>query len=369
MVPKRAANERPPLKASLLCALLLFTAGCVTAQLHHDERLVFFPGIARPVNDGWELTVHGWVHEPEERRVLGAILRRVIGIDRDKLTDAEREIYRARTRYFLPDNERHKVITVQAGILQRLSPPTAPSGHFKLDWKLSNAQFAGLPVSNQCFAISALLDPKDTRSFPGVAHVLQKTGVSVISDIDDTIKISEVRDREALLLNTFCRPFRAAPGMPELYCEWEKRGWQFHYVSASPWQLYLPLAEFTGEAGFPAGTFHMKDFRVKDSTFLALLSDPQAYKSKVITPLFERFPDRQFVLVGDSGEKDPEVYGLLARKFPKQVSAILIRNVTHEQRGSERYKTAFRDVAPDRWIIFNHPKELPAIDMRQNGSK
>ena len=352
-----------------LWALLLLTAPAVTAQLHQDERLVFFPGIARPANDGWELTVHGWVHEPEERRVLGAILRRVIPIDRDKLTDAEREIYRARTRYFLPDNERRKVITVQAGTLQRSSPPTAANGHFKLDWKLSNAQFAALPISNQCFAISALLDPKDTRSFLGVIHVLQKTGVSVISDIDDTIKISEVRDHDALLLNTFCRPFRAAPGMPELYREWEKRGWQFHYVSASPWQLYIPLAEFTGEAGFPAGTFHMKDFRVKDSTFLALLGDPQAYKLKVITPLLERFPDRQFVLVGDSGEKDPEAYGVLARKFPKQVSAILIRNVTGEPKGSERYKTTFREVPPERWIIFDHPNQSPVLNLDLSGSK
>jgi hypothetical protein len=351
-----------------LWALLLSTACGAAAQVRQDERLVFFPGIARQANDGWELTVHGWVHEPEERRVLGATLRRVIGIDRDKLTDDEREIYRARTRYFLPDNERRKVITVLAGTLQRLSPPTASSGHFKLDWKLSNAQFAGLPVSNQCFAISALLDPKDTRSFPGAVHVLQKTGVSVISDIDDTIKISEVRDREALLLNTFCRPFRAAPGMPELYREWEKRGWQFHYVSASPWQLYIPLAEFAGEAGFPAGTFHMKDFRVKDSTFLALLGDPQAYKLKVITPLLERFPDRQFVLVGDSGEKDPEAYGALARKFPKQVKAILIRNVTDEPRGAERYKTVFREVPSERWIIFNHPNQGLVINLGLSSS-
>jgi phosphatidate phosphatase APP1 len=129
-------------------------------------------------------------------------------------------------------------------------------------------------------------------------------------------------------------------------------------VSASPWQLYIPLAEFLGKAGFPAGTFHMKDFRVKDRTFLALFADPQAYKLRVITPILERFPERKFILVGDSGEKDPEIYGILARRFPRQIVAVLIRNVT----GSETNWHTF--VPPELRVVFNHPNELPDIYLR-----
>ena len=127
-------------------------------------------------------------------------------------------------------------------------------------------------------------------------------------------------------------------------------------------------AEFVAKAGFPAGTFQMKDFRVKDSTFLALLADAQTYKLKVITPMFERFPNRRFILIGDSGEKDPEIYGLLARKFPKQVIAILIRNVTDENHHAIRYKNVFRALAPKTWTIFTHPNELPDLHLGTNKS-
>jgi phosphatidate phosphatase APP1 len=348
----------------MLLILLAFRTNSAHAQIHGDEQLIFFPTIARQLDKGWELTVHGWVHEPEERRVLGSILRRAIGIDRDALNDAERDTYRQRTRYFLPDNERRKVITLQVGTLHRSSTPTAANGQFQLDWKLSQAQFAALSVSNRSIAVSALLATNDSRIFVGSVHVLSNRGLSVISDIDDTIKISEVRDHDALLRNTFCRPFKAAPGMAQLYRDWERLGAQFHYVSASPWQLYIPLAEFLGKAGFPAGTFHMKEFRVKDRSFLSLLADPQAYKLRIITPLLERFPDRQFVLVGDSGEKDPEIYGVLARRFPRQVAAILIRNVTSEKAASDRYKNAFPNLPNNRWIVFDHPNELPDIYLR-----
>jgi phosphatidate phosphatase APP1 len=345
-------------------AVLVISTNLVTlaSTIKRDERVIFFPTVCVQVNGGWDMQVHGWIHEPEQRPVLGAILRRSIGVDREKLTDSEREIYRERTRLFLPDNERGKMVTIKAGTLRQQAPPTAANGHFRMSWQLQAAEFRSLNLSNRCIAISALLDTNDARAFIGSVHVLSNRGVSVISDIDDTIKISEIRDREALLLNTFCRPFKAAPGMADLYREWQKRGAQFHYVSASPWQLFLPLAEFVGKAGFPAGTFHMKDFRVKDSTFLALFADPQAYKLRTLTPLLKRFPQRRFILVGDSGEKDPEIYGILARQFPNQIHVILIRNVTAEGRDASRYKAAFRDLAADKWVIFNDPGDMPKIE-------
>jgi phosphatidate phosphatase APP1 len=331
--------------------------------IRSDEHVIFFPSFASQTEEDWRLSIHGWVHEPETRPVLGALLRRAIPIDRDKLTDAEREIYRERTRYFLPDNERRKVVTVQLGSWRRDAPRTDADGHFTLRWNLTAPQFASLSASNRCLSMAALLDANDSRAFIGTIHVLSNSGVSVISDIDDTIKVSEVRNRQALLLNTFCRPFKAVEGMAGLYRAWHTNGAQFHYLSASPWQLYIPLAEFIGKAGFPAGTFHMKAFRVKDSTVLALLGDPEAFKLKLIRPLFEQFPRRRFLLVGDSGEKDPEIYGQIAREFPRQVRGIFIRDVTDEDRAAERYKRAFREVPDSAWAVFRSSSELPSFNV------
>jgi phosphatidate phosphatase APP1 len=146
--------------------------------------------------------------------------------------------------------------------------------------------------------------------------------------------------------------------MAGLYQRWAADGAAFHYVSSSPWQLYEPLAQFARDAGFPEGVFHMKKVRLKDRSILRLFDDPFDTKPPVIRELLERYPHRRFILVGDSGEKDPEVYGAIARQFPEQVMAIYIRDVTGEDASAQRYRAAFRDTAPETWRVFQSASEL-----------
>jgi phosphatidate phosphatase APP1 len=116
----------------------------------------------------------------------------------------------------------------------------------------------------------------------------------------------------------------------------------FHYVSGSPWQLYGPLSRFLFEQQqFPAGTLHMKNLRknlldrgaLRDIMALALGGDLATLDQKVrqITNLMIHLPRRKFILVGDSGEKDPEVYRVMQRLFPDQVLKIYIRDVLGER--------------------------------------
>jgi phosphatidate phosphatase APP1 len=183
----------------------------------------------------------------------------------------------------------------------------------------------------------------------------------VISDVDDTVKVSQVRDRRELLANTFLRAFRGVPGMAEAYRQWAADGAAFHYVSASPWQLYAPLARFLAAERFPEGSFHLKLFRVKDSSFFDLYANPEVYKRRTIEPILKTYPRRKFVLVGDSGEEDPEIYGALAREHPGQIVRILIRDVTGEQADAERYRIAFRGVEADRWMVFREASGIQNI--------
>jgi phosphatidate phosphatase APP1 len=85
---------------------------------------------------------------------------------------------------------------------------------------------------------------------------------------------------------------------------------------------------------------------------LQMFGSQESYKARTIEALFERFPARCFVLVGDSGENDPEIYGQLARRHPKQVRRVFIRNVTAEDQQAPRYGTAFRGVDSAVWTIF-----------------
>ncbi len=82
------------------------------------------------------------------------------------------------------------------------------------------------------------------------------------------------------------------------------------------------------DAGFPKGLFYLKHFRMKDKQFFNLFSDPIAYKVDAITDILKRYPKKTFVLVGDSGERDPEVYGEIVKTFPNRVLAVYIRDVS-----------------------------------------
>ncbi len=180
----------------------------------------------------------------------------------------------------------------------------------------------------------------------------------MISDIDDTIKVTEVTDRKKMLENTFFQPFRAVDGMAELYRRWADEGAKFHFVSASPWQLYEPLAELTRKAGFPSATFHLRRVRLKDTSVLAMLDSPLEAKLNVIEPLMACFPQRRFILVGDSGERDPEVYGTVASRHPEQVLRVYIRDVTGDAADSPRYRTVFRELPRDMWKVFRSAAEI-----------
>jgi len=69
---------------------------------------------------------------------------------------------------------------------------------------------------------------------------------------------------------------------------------------------------------------------------------------------------RTLVLVGDSGERDPEIYGFLARKYPKRIHQIFIRAVKGESKDDERFLKAFIDIPREKWLIFTDPiNELP----------
>src|SRR5439155_2309238 len=129
-------------------------------------------------------------------------------------------------------------------------------------------------------------------------------------------------------------------------------GAAFHYVSSSPWQLYEHLVAHLAEEGFPTGSFHLRSFRLRDHLLRRILMLRRSGKAGVIRSLLKMFPQRQFLLVGDSGERDPEIYGAMARRYPRQVAGILIRQLSGERGVRRRYARAFRRVDPKRLTLF-----------------
>jgi hypothetical protein len=346
------------LKALFITALVgLVAAAARGSDISADEEVVFFPTVGHfdPARGAWVLPIHGWIFEPETddvlRRQTLEALRRALELPRGAET-TQRFLVRARA--FLVDNERRQRIRVRLGDREYPAGASQPNGHFEGTVTLPKQhaeRLLGEQKSKEWLTFTAATRAGDRRRFEGKVLLLPDAGTSVISDIDDTVKISEVADKRALLANTFLHEYRAVPGMAERYRRWAADGAAFHYVSDSPWQLYEPLTEFLREAGFPAGTMHLKMFRWKDSSFFDLFTDPTGRKLRVIEPLLKTFSGRKFILVGDTGEQDPEIYGELARKHP-QVHRVYLRNLTKETADGQRLKRCFADVAAERWELL-----------------
>ncbi len=351
---------------SILFSLFALTAfDGPQSPIKADEVVLFFPSIAHQVEGGktWEMEIHGWIHEPEERSLFRhaavELFRRSLGLEK---SDEASAIFRRRARLFLVDSERGKRISVRIGRAECPVGVSGADGHFSGIIRLGDEEIRVLarpsPGLAPRISFQAVTRAGDSRVFAGGVQLIGPTGLSVISDIDDTIKVSDVGDRKQLLANTFLREFQPVPGMAGLYRRWADDGAVFHYVSASPWQLYVPLAEFLQAAGFPHGSFHLKDFHGVGKGFVELFATPERTKRQAIEPILAAFPDRKFVLVGDSGERDPEIYAALAREHPEQVARIVIRDLGGLGPDQDRYRKCFAGVPREMWFVFQRPQDI-----------
>ena len=158
--------------------------------------------------------------------------------------------------------------------------------------------------------------------------ITEPYGISLISDVDDTIKKSNISSgAREIFRNTFVKDLSdlTVEGVKEWYHEMHKLDVSMHYCSNSPWQLFPVLASFFKLVGLPPGSLHLKQY----SGMLQGIFEPVAERKKsTLDRLMRDFPNRKFLLVGDSGEADLEVYTDLALANPGKILAIFIRDVT-----------------------------------------
>ncbi|KAG8810005.1 hypothetical protein FRC17_003136 [Serendipita sp. 399] len=207
---------------------------------------------------------------------------------------------------------------------------------------------------------------------------VQDGGWAVISDIDDTIKISEVRDRTKLLKNTFTREPSPVPGMPEFYRQLHQtistqvNPAPFVYISASPYNLYPFLRSFVNSAGFPEGMIILKDMAWTEmsSVVASLTTGVHEYKEDRIRKVSGWLPKTTWICVGDSTQSDPEVYAQFYKETAQKnlggrVARIWIHKVVgvnlsaeKELNDPKRFEKAFEGIDSSIWKVFETPQEL-----------
>jgi phosphatidate phosphatase APP1 len=170
----------------------------------------------------------------------------------------------------------------------------------------------------------------------GAVLVPPAEGIGVISDIDDTVVEAGVTTplrlaQMILLSNAYTRtPF---PGVAAFYRALqagpnEAGAAPIFYVSGSPWNLYDLLDQIFELRGVPYGPLMLRSLE-REMVLPALRgsSSLHGHKHAQIERILETYPTLRFVLLGDSGQLDPEIYLEVLDRFPGRILTIYIRDV------------------------------------------
>ena len=182
-------------------------------------------------------------------------------------------------------------------------------------------------------------------TIPLYIHDAQTPSLGIISDIDDTVKHMNVRNKWAAAKKLFLQsPFEAQeiPGTPLLYQILEERidgqtdDGDIFYLSGSPLNFAPQIYAYLDHKRFPKGSVTLKKWGFGSGSDNPLVQSD--YKLRNIREIFQAYPQRQFLLFGDSGEADAEIYKKIAAEFPGRVKGIFINNVTQDSPSNPKFK-------------------------------
>ena len=280
----------------------------------------------------------------------------------------------ARIRARFQDIERD-FVTDSAGYFDVWIEPSQPlaAGGLWRDIELELIEPHRKGTAPVCTTASVLVPPPDAQ-------------FAVISDIDDTVIHTDAVNLLRMALIVFfgnARTRLLLKGVAGFYrALFRGNGQQgtnpLFYVSNSPWNLYDLLSDF----------FHLNDIPVGPVLFLRrwgftkmerLPMRKREHKLASARNMLELFPHLPFILIGDSGEKDPEIYAELVSEYPKRIRAVYIRNASRNQLRPAQIKVLADQVlqagstlimADDTWPMAQHaaqqgwitPASLTEID-------
>ncbi|KAL4259183.1 Phosphatidate phosphatase APP1 catalytic domain-containing protein [Pleurotus pulmonarius] len=203
----------------------------------------------------------------------------------------------------------------------------------------------------------------DARKFENTIFASGPDGFGVISDIDDTVKITNTLDKLGVVKSTLLDDPTPVSGMPSLYASLSKSlatsaPPQFIYVSGSPFQLYPFLRSFISTS-FPEsrGPLLLQNLTLIDIPGLLDFAQSDGifeYKSAMIQRIQRFYPAKKWLTVGDSTQKDPETYANAFRTFgPDFIACIWIRRVDGADNSDARFAEAFQGVPQDKFRVFS----------------
>lgn len=243
-----------------------------------------------------------------------------------------------------------------------LPDPTTPEGDFDVFVPILSNNLTAGNATGQIQRLNTYVS--NTTLGNATAYLVPDTGLTVISDIDDILRVTKIYQPEQGLLNTFARPFTAWEDMPAIYANWSQNvpDLHFHYLTTTPEQVTRNYMEFI-YANYPGGSFDTRPLNFSDIT--ATLS----IRKFLLEKIFETFPKRKFILVADTSNSDVmRDYPAMVTEFPGQVQCIFLRNTTATDSSDHfPYDTSgFKNLNQSNYMFFVNADDLMNIDITKS---
>ncbi len=231
--------------------------------------------------------------------------------------------------------------------------------HLQLETPLENPDY----LQELEFELLSPLPTKQTGThFTGTVIVPpERAEFGIISDMDDTVLQTGATSllsmaKKTLFGNARTRlPFE---GVSAFYAALHRDTNPLFYVSSSPWNLYDLLVDFLDVNEIPLGPLMLRDWGISETEFFA--SSHGEHKLGAIENIFETYPKLPFILIGDSGQEDPEIYREVVHNHPDRVLCIYIRDVSDEAARDEEVQKLAAELEQDRSELVLVPDTVTA---------
>lgn len=240
----------------------------------------------------------------------------------------------------LVGGERHSVTADRSGLVDAVVPVALEPGWHTIGLQ---AEEPGQPTLDR--------PPQEAKIF--VVDPAAKLGV--VSDVDDTVMVTALPRPmlaawHAFVLNEHSR--RPTSGMPVLY---ERLNQAYPkapviYLSTGAWNVAPTLTRFLSRNLYPPGPLLLTDWGPTETSWFRSGSD---HKHRSLQRLAEEFPQMTWILFGDDGQHDEEIYGEFVEKHPDRVRAVCIRQLSPGQAvlaGSARRSSGRPSKAKVPWL-------------------
>ncbi|KAI0882649.1 uncharacterized protein GGS22DRAFT_47443 [Annulohypoxylon maeteangense] len=346
------------------------------------------PAYANWTDQGWNVRIHGNVYKQpniSESKLNDLANIFLVGTDIEELSLPEQTQARNMTASIFVVQQRDVNVTMNfendvnirpdasGGVINaeggaqtlKLPYPTTDEGDFDTLVVLQNTTGPNgghLMAGNATSSIQALnMYANGTNSGNATAYLVPPEGFTIISDIDDILRVTKIYDPKEGLLNSFARAFTPWMNMPEIYANWSASipNFHFHYLTTTPEQVTRNYMDFIFKT-YPLGSFDTRPLNFSDVS--ATLSIRKALLDKI----FQTFPQRKFVLIADTSNSDVmKDYPQMVKDYPGQVQCIFLRNTTATDSSDLfPYNTkGFEGIDQKQYMFFLTPDDLKGVDI------